>query len=69
MAAEEKLGVMSPETDKQVRDAIERARAADEGGDEVACKEAACRSSARDRSLIVSLGRVLINRRRATVAQ
>ena len=39
-AAEEKLGVMSPETNKQVRGAIERARAADKAGDEVACKEA-----------------------------
>jgi hypothetical protein len=31
---------MSPETDKQVRNAMERAQAADEAGDNVACKEA-----------------------------
>jgi len=39
-AAEEKLGVISPETDQQVRNAMMRAQAADEAGDSVACKEA-----------------------------
>jgi hypothetical protein len=39
-AAEEKLGVISPETNAQVRNAILRARAADEAGNNVACKEA-----------------------------
>jgi len=39
-AAEEKLGVVSPETDEQVRNAMVRARAADEAGNNVACKEA-----------------------------
>jgi hypothetical protein len=38
--AEEKLGVLSPETDEQVRNAMVRARAADQAGDNVACKEA-----------------------------
>jgi mRNA-degrading endonuclease toxin of MazEF toxin-antitoxin module len=38
--AEEKLGVLSPETDEQVRNVMVRARAADQAGDNVACKEA-----------------------------
>ena len=38
--AEEKLGVLSPETDEQVRNAMVRARAADQAGENVACKEA-----------------------------
>ena len=39
-AAEEKLGVISPETAQLVRQAMERARDADALGDSVACKEA-----------------------------
>jgi hypothetical protein len=39
-AAEEKLGQMSPETIKLVEQAMDRARAADSAGDNVACKEA-----------------------------
>jgi len=38
-AAEAKVGGLSPETIKQVRDAIAQARAADAAGDNVACKE------------------------------
>jgi len=38
--SEEKLGAISPETDQQVRNAMTRAQAADEAGDNVACKEA-----------------------------
>jgi hypothetical protein len=37
---EEKLGVISPENVEQVRSAMARARAADEAGDNIACKEA-----------------------------
>jgi len=39
-AAEEKVGGMSAETIQQIRDGVARARAADEAGDDVACKEA-----------------------------
>jgi hypothetical protein len=39
-SAEEKLGGLSPEIDAQVRSAMVRARAADEAGDDIACKEA-----------------------------
>ena len=39
-AAEGKVGEMSPETIKQIHDAMARARAADAAGDDVACKEA-----------------------------
>jgi len=39
-AGEEKLGEMSPETVAQARNAMVRARAADEAGNNVACKEA-----------------------------
>jgi hypothetical protein len=39
-AAEEKLGQMSPEILELVEQAMERARAADDVGDSVACKEA-----------------------------
>ena len=39
-ATEEKLGQISPETIKLVEQAMDRARAADSVGDNVACKEA-----------------------------
>ena len=39
-AGEEKLGEISPETVAQSRNAMVRARAADEAGNNVACKEA-----------------------------
>jgi hypothetical protein len=39
-AAEAKVGEISPDAIKQGRDAMERARAADAAGDNVACKEA-----------------------------